>query len=47
MAGTDYCASPVAHENIVAILETIGTGAITDTLLTLLQLFKKSEISGY
>ena len=45
MTGTDDCAGPIAHEDIVAILETVRARTITDTLLTLLELLEESEVS--
>ena len=38
------CAIPMAHHDIVSILETVRTRAISDTLLALLELFQETEI---
>ena len=37
-------AVPVAHHDIVSILETVRTRAVSDTLLALLELFQETEI---
>lgn len=47
MPGADDCPVPVAHHDIVSILEAIGTRAISDPLLALLELLKKPEVSWY
>lgn len=36
---------PVAHEDIIAVLQPIRARAIADTFLTLLEFFKEAEIS--
>ena len=42
----DDCAVPVAHHDIVSILETIGARAVADALLALLELLEETEIPG-
>ena len=42
----DDCAVPVAHHDIVPILETVGARAVADALLALLELLKEAEIPG-
>ena len=44
MSRTDDRSIPVGHHNIVSILETVRTRAISDTLLALLELFQETEI---
>jgi hypothetical protein len=41
----DDRAVPVAHQDIVAVLEPIRARAIADALLALLELLEKAEIS--
>ena len=45
MPGANNCALPMAHHDIVSILETIRARAITDALLALLELFEQSKIT--
>ena len=45
MAWTNNCAVPVAHHDIVSILEAVGAGAVTDALLALFELFEQAEVS--
>ena len=45
MSRADDCAVPVAHHDIVSILETIRAGAVADTLLALLELLEQTEVT--
>jgi len=45
MSRADNGAVPVAHRDIVAILETVRAGAVSDTLLALLKLFQEAKVS--
>lgn len=47
VSGTNNCPIPVAHHDIVSILEAIGTRAVSDPLLALLELLEKLEVSRY
>ena len=47
MSRTNDCPYPVAHRDIFAIREAIRTRAISDSLLTLLELLEKPEASWY
>ena len=47
VSGTNDCPYPVAHRDIVAILEAIRTRAVSNSLLTLLELLEKLEVSWY
>lgn len=46
MAGSDDSAVPVAHHDIVAVLEAIRARAIADALLALLELLEQAEVPG-
>ena len=41
----DDCAVPVAHHDIVSILETIRARAVADALLALLELLEQTEVA--
>ena len=41
----DDCAVPVAHHDIVSILETIRAGAVSNTLLALLELLEQTKVT--
>ena len=45
MPWADDGAVPVAHHDIVSILEAVGAGAVTDALLALFELFEQAEVS--
>lgn len=45
MSGANDCPVPVAHHDIVSILETIRAGAVADTLLALLELLEETEVT--
>ena len=45
MSWTDDGAVPMAHHDIVSVLETVGARAIADTLLALLELLQEAEVS--
>ena len=45
MSRSNDCAVPVAHHDIVSVLETIRAGAIADALLAFLELFKQAEVA--
>ena len=45
MSWTDDGAVPVAHHDIVPVLETVGARAIADALLALLELLQEAEVS--
>ena len=47
MAGADDGAVPLAHEDVVAVLEAVGARAVADALLALLELFEQAEIAWY
>ena len=47
MPRTYDCPIPVAHHDIVSVLKAIGTRAISDPFLALLELLKKLEVSRY
>jgi len=47
MSGAYDCPIPVAHHDIVSILEAIGTRAVSDPLLALLQLLEKPKVPWY
>lgn len=47
MSRANNCAIPVAHHNIITILETVRARAIPDALLTLLEFLQKAEITRY
>ena len=47
MSRANDCAVPVAHHDIVSILETVRAGAVADALLAFLELLKQAEISGH
>ena len=47
MSRTNYCPYPVAHLDIFAIREAIRARAVSDSLLTLLELLEKPEASWY
>lgn len=47
MSWTENCAIPLAHHDIIAILETVRARAIADTFLTLLEFLQKAEITRY
>lgn len=38
---------PVAHHDIIAILQAIRTGAVADAFLALFEFFKEAEISRH
>jgi hypothetical protein len=38
-------AVPVGHEDIVAVLKTVGTRPVADALLTLLELLEQAEVA--
>lgn len=40
MSGTNDRAIPLAHHDIVSILETVRAGAVADTLLAFFELFE-------
>ena len=46
MARSDDSAVPVAHHDIVAVLEAVRARAIADTLLALLELLEQAEVPG-
>ena len=46
VSGADNSTVPVAHHDIVPILETIGARAVADALLALLELLEETEIPG-
>jgi hypothetical protein len=46
MTWTDDSAVPVTHHDIVAILQAVRTGAITDAFLALLELLEKTKVTG-
>lgn len=46
MAWADDRAIPLAHHDIVSILQTVRAGPITDAFLTFLELLEKAEIAG-
>lgn len=46
MSWTDDCAVPVAHHDIVAILETVRARPVTNALLALLEFFEQPKIPG-
>lgn len=45
MSGANDCPVPVAHHDIVSILETIRAGAVANTLLALLELLEQTEVT--
>ena len=47
MPWADDCAIPVAHHDIVAILEAVRARAVADALLALLELLEQPEIAWY
>ena len=47
MPWADDGAVPVAHHDIVSILETIRAGAIADALLDLLELLEQTEVAWH
>ena len=47
MSWADDCAIPVAHHDIVAILEAVRARAVADALLALLELLEQPEIAWY
>jgi hypothetical protein len=42
---TDDGAVPVRHEDIVAVLETIGARSVANALLTLFELLEQAEVA--
>lgn len=46
VAGADDRAVPLAHHDIVSVLQTVRAGPIADAFLTFLELFEKEEIAG-
>ena len=46
MSWANDSAVPVAHHDIVAVLETVRARSIADALLALLELLEQSEIAG-
>ena len=47
MSRSDDCPVPVAHHDIVRIIETVRTRAVSDPLLALLELFEEPKVSRY
>lgn len=47
MSGANDCTIPVAHHDIVSILEAIRAGPVTDALLAFLELLKQTEVARY
>jgi len=47
MSRADDCPVPVAHHDIVRIVEAVRTRAVSDALLALLELLEKPEVSRY
>lgn len=45
MAGANDGSIPVAHQDVIAILQAIGARPIADTFLALFEFFKEAEIS--
>lgn len=45
MSGAENSAGPIAHEYIIAVLETIRTRALAEPLLSFLELFEEPEIA--
>jgi hypothetical protein len=46
MARPNNSAIPVAHHDIVRVLEPVGARAIADPFLALLELFEQAEVAG-
>jgi hypothetical protein len=42
---TDDSAIPVGHEDIVAVLEAIGTRSVADALLSFFELLEQTEVA--
>lgn len=45
MSWTNNSAVPVAHHDIVRVLETVRARAVSDTLLALLELLEQAEVA--
>ena len=45
MSWPDDRAVPLAHHHVIAVLEAVRAGAVTDTLLALLKLFEQAEVA--